>query len=69
MAQLSVSVFYDNTLKASISIQGTEGQEVVEHRDLGFVFGQTHFIKLYYGANGLMIQKVIIHLEKKFDIP
>ncbi len=69
LAQLSVSVFYDNTLKASISIQGTEGQEVVEHRDLGFVFGQTHFIKLYYGANGLMIQKVIIHLEKKFDIP
>lgn len=64
LAQLPISVFYDNSLKAMISIQGTEGKWISETRDLGLVFGHTHFVKLYYGANGIVIDKVEIRLEK-----
>ena len=68
LAQLPVSIFSDNFLKASISIQGTEGKEVVETRTLddGF-FGSNHYIKFYYGADGLKISKAVIKLEKEID--
>lgn len=69
LAQLPVSVYYDNALKAQISIQGTEGAVVEQKRELGVVFGPTHFIKLYYGANGLQIEKVIIKLEEAMKNP
>ncbi|MCM1136516.1 MAG: glycoside hydrolase family 3 C-terminal domain-containing protein [Clostridium sp.] len=67
LAQLPVSVYYDNALKAQISIQGTEGNVIEEKRDLGVVFGSTHFIKLYYGANGIQIQKAAIRLEAELE--
>lgn len=68
LAQLPVSIYYDNALKSTISIQGTEGKSVSETRDLGFCFGRTHFIKLYYGANGLQIDKIVFKLEKELGI-
>lgn len=66
LAQLSVSIFLDNVLKTSISIQGTQGKEIIEKRtlDSGF-FGSNHYVRLYYGADGLKISKVVIKLEKK----
>ena len=69
LAQLPVSLYYDNALKAQISIQGTEGKVIEEKRELGVIFGPTHFIKLYYGANGLEILKVVIRLEEETANP
>lgn len=69
LAQLPVSVYYDNILKAQISIQGTEGKVVEQKREVGVIFGPTHFVKLYYGANGLEIQKVVIKLEEEIKDP
>lgn len=69
LAQLPVSVYYDNALKAQISIQGTEGAVIEEKRDLGVVFGPTHFIKLYYGANGIKIHKAVIRMEEEMKSP
>ncbi|MDV4151167.1 glycoside hydrolase family 3 C-terminal domain-containing protein [Clostridium sp. AL.422] len=60
LAQLPLSVYYDNALKYTITIRGTEGEFVTETRPLGFVFGNNHYIKLYFGANGLEIDKVMI---------
>ena len=69
LAQLPVSLYYDNALKAQISIQGTEGKVIEEKRELGVIFGPTHFIKLYYGANGIEILKVVIRLEEETANP
>ena len=60
LAQLPLSVYYDNALKYTITIRGTEGEFVTETRSLGYVFGNNHYIKLYFGANGLEIDKVIV---------
>lgn len=65
LAQLPLSVYYDNALKYTITIRGTEGEFVTETRPLGLVFGNNHYIKLYFGANGLEIDRVTITLKEK----
>lgn len=69
LAQLPLSVYYDNSLRETITIRGTEGKVVTETRGLGFVFGVNHYIKLYFGANGLDIEKVVIRLKEKGKSP
>ena len=69
LAQLPLSVYYDNALKTTITIRGTEGRWVTETRDLGFVFGVNHYIKLYFGANGLEIDKVVIRFKESGKLP
>ena len=65
LAQLPLSIYYDNALKETITIRGTEGKWVTESRELGFVFGVNHYIKLYFGASGLDIDKVVIKFVGK----
>lgn len=60
LAQLPLSVYYDNALKYTITFRGTEGEFITETRPLGYVFGNNHYIKLYFGANGLEIDKIMI---------
>ena len=38
-------------------------------RDLGFVFGVNHYLKLYFGANGLEIDKVVIRFKESGKLP
>ena len=68
LAQLPLSIYYDNALKYTITIRGTEGEFVTETRDLGFIFGNNHYIKLYFGANGLEIDNITITLKEKVKI-
>lgn len=63
LAQLPLSVYYDNVLKETITIRGTEGQWITERRELGGIWGLNHYIKLYFGANGLDIDKIVIRCK------
>ena len=65
LSQLPLSIYYDNVLKSTITIRGTEG----ECRELGFIFGVNHYIKLYFGASGLDIDKVVIKFMGKGKLP
>lgn len=69
LAQLPLSIYYDNSLKETITIRGTEGKWITETRELGFVFGVNHYIKLYFGANGLDIDRVVIRFKEKGKLP
>lgn len=60
LAQLPVSVYMDNILKTTVSIQGTDGKWITEQREIGFMNGKHHYLKLYFGARSLEIDKVII---------
>lgn len=64
LAQLPISVYLDNQLKQTISIQGTCGKTVTEIADIGVIFGDNHYIKLFYGANGIQIKKLTIKKTK-----
>ncbi|WFR55733.1 glycoside hydrolase family 3 C-terminal domain-containing protein [Anaerocolumna sp. AGMB13025] len=69
LAQLPVSVYYDNALSTVITFQGTEGEWVTEKRPLGFVFGLNHYMKLYFGANGLEIDSIKITFIEEIKMP
>ena len=69
LAQLPISVYYDNIIKASISIQGTNGAFITESRDLELIFGRNHYLKLYFGANGLCIDKIVMRLKEEVQTP
>ena len=69
LAQLPLSIYYDNALKETITIRGTEGNWITETRELGFVFGVNHYIKLYFGANGLDIDRVVIRFKENGKLP
>ena len=64
LAQLPISVYMDNQLKQTISIQGTKGKTVTETADIGVIFGDNHYIKFFYGANGIQIKKLTIRKTK-----
>ena len=65
LAQLPVSVYLDNALKTTISVRGLEGATLTETRDIGMIFGNNHYIKLYFGASGLEIESVKISLREE----
>ena len=69
LAQLPVSVYYDNGFKETISFRGTEGAFVTEKRDFGEIFGPNHYVKLYFGATGLVIDHVTLRFREKMEMP
>lgn len=61
LAQIPVSVYCNNTLKTMISIQGSEGKWLEADRELDHMMAGNHYIKFYYGANGLEIDQIRIY--------
>ncbi len=61
LAQLPISIFCNNIFKTTLSIQGTEGRTIVKEKELGFLTNENNnYIRLYYGSNGVEIEKIII---------
>lgn len=52
-----------------ITVRGTNGKWITEVRELGFVFGTNHYIKLYFGASGLKIDRIVIRFVEDGKIP
>ena len=44
-----------------ISIQGSEGKWLETDRELDHMMAGNHYIKFYYGANGLEIDQIRIY--------
>lgn len=65
LAQLPVTVFYDSQSKFTAAFRGTNGRSETKTGDLGSVFGQNHYIKLYLGANGIYIDQIKIKLREE----
>lgn len=60
LAQLPVAVYYDSVLKETFAFRGSGGAAVSSACSLGVVFGQHHYVKLYFGATGLKMERVMI---------
>lgn len=61
LAQIPVSVYCNNTLKVMISVRGSEGKWLEEDRRMDHVMAGNHYVKIYYGANGLEIEEFKIY--------
>ncbi|MFI3238352.1 MAG: glycoside hydrolase family 3 C-terminal domain-containing protein [Lachnospiraceae bacterium] len=60
-AQIPITFFYDNTFKGMVTIFGTEGKSVTQKAEIGFLHGNTHFVKLFFGATGLKLEEVVFY--------
>lgn len=69
LAQVPVSIFFDNTLKEMISLRGSNGQWETSVRDFGGLFGKNHYIKLFFGATGLEIDHVALRYRQELKMP
>lgn len=58
LAQLPVTVFYDNMMVDTIVFRGSNGDTVTEKIHLAYIMGKNHFIKLYFGATGVNVEKL-----------
>ena len=69
LAQLSVSVFFDNQLKGTLVINGTDGKIVTQTVDLGLIMGPNHYIKLYFSINGMKLHSIRIRKTEAVESP
>ncbi len=67
VAQLSFSIYFDNVLKTTVSIQGTEGRTVKRTLDFGMIFGNNHYIKFYFSSDGLEMDEIVLRCVKPVD--
>ncbi len=67
LAQIPVTVYCDNILKNMISVQGSQGAWLKIDRELDLLMAGNHYIKFYYGGNGLEFESVQIYLEEEHD--
>ena len=69
LAQLSVSVFFDNQLKGSLNISGQDKQWQELAMDLGAIFGKNHYIKLYFSMTGMELEYIRFKKTGEFKMP
>lgn len=69
LAQLPVSIFYDNVIKGTAAFRGTNGKSDTKKVSLGVVFGKNHYVKIYLGASGLKIKNIRFVPGEKFEMP
>ncbi|MDD7740095.1 MAG: glycoside hydrolase family 3 C-terminal domain-containing protein [Lachnospiraceae bacterium] len=67
LAQIPVTISYDNAVKHVVSIRGTSGAWITETRDMGVIFGPHHYLKFYFGANGMELGKVVLRPREERD--
>ena len=68
LAQLPISVFLNNTLQQTVTINGTEGK-VVEHAvTLAIHQDGEKYMKLYFGESGIEMQRIFLRYVGKNDI-
>ncbi|MCI5649707.1 MAG: glycoside hydrolase family 3 C-terminal domain-containing protein [Fusicatenibacter sp.] len=68
LAQIPVTISYDNAVKHVISIRGTSGVWITEIRDMGVIFGPHHYLKFYFGANGMELGNVILRPREQITM-
>lgn len=69
LAQMSVSVFYDNQLKGTFNIHGSDKQWQEQVLDLGVIFGRNHYIKLYFSMSGMELKSLQFTKTGDFSRP
>lgn len=63
LAQIPISLYFDNIYRATISLQGTNGACVVKREKVGYIMGRYHYIKLVCKENGVKINRIEITRE------
>lgn len=68
LAQLPISVFLNNTLQQTVTINGTEGRTVEQPVTLAIRQDGEKYMKLYFGESGIEIHRMFLRYVGKNDI-
>ncbi|MDE6845204.1 MAG: glycoside hydrolase family 3 C-terminal domain-containing protein [Lachnospiraceae bacterium] len=60
LAQVSLSVFINGTLKKTFTLNGTGGEYVEREQVLDTFFNPNNYLKLYFAESGMQIEKITI---------
>lgn len=63
LAQVSMSVFVNGTLKKTFTLNGTDGKQVELEQSLGEFFNSNNYLKLYFAESGMQIDEIRIERE------
>ena len=64
LAQLSMSVFFDNEPKGTFVIQGNQEDWIEQDLELGNIWDVNHYIKLYFAVSGLELDTITFKKQK-----
>ena len=68
LAQLPISVFLNNTLQQTVTINGTEGKIVEQTVILAIRQDGEKYMKLYFGESGIDMSRMFLRYVGKNDI-
>lgn len=69
LAQVSVSIFINGTLKKTFTLNGTGGEYVEMEHVLERFFNPSNYLKLFFAESGMQIDRIRIELvERKADV-
>ena len=68
LAQLPISVFLNNTLQQTVTINGTEGKAVEQSVTLAIRQDGEKYMKLYFGESGIDMHRMFLRYVGKNDI-
>ena len=68
LAQLPISVFLNNTLQQTVTINGTEGKVVEQSVTLAIRQDGEKYMKLYFGESGIDMHRMFLRYVGKNDI-
>ena len=68
LAQLPISVFLNNTLQQTVTINGTEGKVVEQYVTLPIRQDGEKYMKLYFGESGIEMHRMFLRYVGKNDI-
>ncbi len=69
LAQLPITVFLNNTVKGTITINGTRGEWIEHTLSLGRMMGASVYLKLYFAQSGIEIDTITVSYAGPGDIP
>ena len=64
LAQLSMSIFFDNELKGTFVIQGNQEDWIEQAMPLGNIWDVNHYIKLYFSMSGMELESIRFQRQK-----
>lgn len=69
LAQVSMSVFMNGTLKRTFTLNGTGGEYVEMEQTLDVFFNPNNYLKLYFAESGMQIDKIWIERAEAWQWP
>ncbi len=68
LAQLPLTISMDNRIITTITLKGSENQWIEKTVDIGLIFGNNAYLKIFFAQGGMEIEDMTVSLREVFDM-